>query len=234
LVPKSDLEKNISPIPFQISAPDDAELIDLISSDDFTIGEESFLKLVNERKSRRQFTTESLSLEELSFLLWCTQGVKKVMKQSVRRTVPSSGGKSPFEVYLVINRVEGLKPGLYRYISFSHKLYFVKTIENSEETMGSLAYNQKFVGKAAVVFCWVAIPYRTEWRYTITSHKLIAIDLGIVCQNLYMACEAAKLGMVAVGFYEQEKIDHLFELDSEYEFVVLLEPVSKIKDLFWK
>ena len=131
--------------------------------------------------------------------------------------------------YLVVNRVEGLDAGLYRYISFSHQLLFMKTIEDAEATMGKLAYEQKFVGAAPVVFCWSAVPYRTEWRYTILAHKFIAIDLGIVCQNLYMACEAINLGTVAIGYYEQHKIDALFELDEDQEFIVLLAPVGRYR-----
>jgi SagB-type dehydrogenase family enzyme len=131
------------------------------------------------------------------------------------------------ETYLVINRVTGLEPGLYRYISFSHKLLFIKRIDNAEETMGKLSFDQMFVGKAPVIFCWSTVPYRTEWRYTILSHKFIAIDLGIVCQNLYLACEAINLGTVAIGYYEQNKLDELFDLNTDEEFVVLLAPVGR-------
>jgi hypothetical protein len=42
-----------------------------------------------------------------------------------------------------------------------------------------------------------------------------------------MACEAINLGTVAIGYYEQNKIDKLFELDTKEEFVVLLAPVGK-------
>lgn len=228
-VPESDEQKKIPPPPFERPYPEDASLIDLVSPEDFKIGKTPFLKLINSRKSRRKYTEESLTLEELSFLLWCTQGLRRALKsgRGVLRTVPSSGAKSPFETYLVINRVEGLEPGLYRYISFSHKLLFIKPIEDAEKTIGELSYNQNFVGKAPVIFYWTAVPYRTEWRYTVLSHKFIAIDLGLICQNLYMACEAINLGTVAIGYYEQNKVDKLFELDAKDEFVVLLAPVGK-------
>ena len=144
------------------------------------------------------------------------------------RTVPSSGARNPFETYLVINRVEGLNPGLYRYISLKHKLLFIKKIEDSERKFGELSYNQMFVGKGAVIFCWVAVPYRTEWRYTILAHKFIAIDIGLVCENLYLACEAIGLGTVAIGYYEQSKMDKLFDLDGKDEFVILIAPVGRI------
>ena len=170
-------------------------------------------------------------MEELSFLLWSTQGVKKVLKsgRGVHRTVPSAGAKSPFETYLVINNVSGLEPGLYRYLAFSHQLMYIKSIENAEEKMGELAFDQKFVGTAPVIFCWAAVPYRTEWRYTILSHKFIAVDLGIVNQSLYMACEAVNLGTVAIGYYEQNKLDKLLGLNVDEEFVVLIAPVGRYR-----
>ena len=231
LVPESDEQKK-KPFPlFQKDYGQDTKLIDLIPPEEFEIGGKSFLDVVNRRISRRNYTDEALNLEELSFLLWCTQGVKKVIKtgRGVMRTVPSAGAKSPLETYLIINRVNGIEPGLYRYISFSHKLLFVKTIEDAEIKVGELTYDQKFVGKGAVIFFWVAIPYRTEWRYTILAHKFIAIDLGLVCENLYLACEAIDLGTVAIGYYEQKKLDSLLELDGKDEFVVLVAPVGKLK-----
>ncbi len=229
VVPESDEKKNI-PFPlFQKPYDEKKPLVDLIPPEKFEIGKKLFLDIINRRMSRRNYSEEKLSIEELSFLLWCTQGVKKTFKDKagVLRTVPSAGAKSPFETYLVINRVDGVEPGLYRYISFSHKLLFVKYIEDAERKIGELTYDQMFVGKGAVIFCWVAIPYRSEWRYTILAHKFIAVDLGHVSENLYLACEAIDLGTVAIGYYEQKKFDALLELDGKEEFVVLVAPVGR-------
>lgn len=228
LVPQSDQEKKLEAPPIELPFTPESELIDLVSPDDCTTTETTFLAIVNSRISRRKFTDESLTLEELSYLLWCTQGVKRQVKLGAFRTVPSAGARGPFETYLYIRNVEDLTPGIYRYISLQHKLLFIKTVENPNETFTKLAYDQKFVADAAVIFLWVAVPYRTEWRYTTLSHKFIAIDLGIVCQNLYLACEARKLGTVAIGYYEQENLDHLLEIDSEDVFSVLIAPVGKI------
>jgi SagB-type dehydrogenase family enzyme len=230
-VPESDEKKKVPPPLFQQPYPKDARLIDLVSPEEFTIGRAPFLDLVNSRKSRRKYTSDPLTLEELSFLLWSTQGVKRVLKsgRGVQRTVPSAGAKSPLETYLVINNVSGLEPGLYRYISFSHQLMYIKKIEDAEERIGELAFDQKFVGTAPVIFCWTAVPYRTEWRYTILSHKFIAVDLGIANQSLYLACEAINLGTVAIGYYEQNKFDKLLGLNSDEEFVVLIAPVGRYR-----
>ena len=74
---------------------------------------------------------------------------------------------------------------------------------------------------------WTAVPYRTEWRYTIVSAKIIAQDSGHLCQNLYLACEALGLGTCAVGAYNQELADKLCGVDGNDEFVVYISPVGR-------
>ena len=231
-VPESDQDKKLPIPPLEIPYPANSILIDLIHPDNLKISQTSFLAIVNSRKSRRKFTDEYLTLEELSYLLWCTQGVKKEMRFGTFRTVPSAGARCPIETFLYIGKVKDLTPGLYRYISLQHKLLFIKTIDNPKETLSRLAYNQDFVANGAVIFIWVAVPYRTEWRYTVLSHKFIAIDLGIICENLYLACEARDLGTVAIGYYEQENLDYLLELNSKEYFSVLIAPVGKIPHKF--
>ncbi len=84
-----------------------------------------------------------------------------------------------------------------------------------------------FASKGAVIFAWSAIPYRAEWKFDITAHKKILIDIGHVCQNLYIACEAIKCGTCAIGIYNQEFVDKLLGLDGENEFVIYMASVGK-------
>ncbi len=67
-----------------------------------------------------------------------------------------------------------------------------------------------------------AIPYRMEWRYGIAAHKVIALDAGHVCQNLYLACETIGAGTCAIAAYNQPLLDHLPQIDGENEFAIYL------------
>ena len=71
-----------------------------------------------QRRSARVYTQESMTLLQLSFLLWSTQGVKALRGKSYAtlRTVPSGGARHPFETYLLVRDVENLAPGLYHYL----------------------------------------------------------------------------------------------------------------------
>ena len=66
-----------------------------------------------------------------------------------------------------------------------------------------------------------------EWRYGHASHKVIAIDAGHVCQNLYLACEAIGAGACAMAAYDQEALDRPLQVDGEDEFAIYLASVGK-------
>jgi SagB-type dehydrogenase family enzyme len=174
-----------------------------------------------------------LSNEELSFLLWATQGVSEIVKNEKGetthhlRTVPSGGARHPFETYLVLNRVQGVQPGIYRFLPAAHKLLLVRRAEGLSQSMAAACYGQKHVREAAVVFVWAAVPYRTEWRYGYIAHRMIAMEAGHVCQNLYLAAESIGAGTCAVLGYDQVRLDTLIGVDGKHEFAVYVAPVGK-------
>jgi SagB-type dehydrogenase family enzyme len=68
-----------------------------------------------------------------------------------------------------------------------------------------------------------------EWRYGLAAHKVIAIDAGHVCQNLYLSCEAIGAGTCAIAAYDQEAMDRLLRIDGKDEFTIYIAPVGKVK-----
>jgi SagB-type dehydrogenase family enzyme len=124
--------------------------------------------------------------------------------------------------------VEGLEKGIYRYLPLEHSLVFVRTVDNLPGHLVAATHGQSFAGQAAVTFIWTAIPERTEWRYAEASYKVIALDAGHVCQNLYLACEAIGAGTCAIAAYDQILSDALLGVDGNEEFTVYIAPVGKI------
>jgi SagB-type dehydrogenase family enzyme len=183
------------------------------------------------RRSRRSFTAAALTLDETSLLLWATQGVRgEATGGHAYRTVPSAGCRHALETYVAALRVESLEPALYRYLPLSHQLVFERPAEGLAQGLVAATLGQTFVGHAALTLVWSAIPYRMEWRYGLAAHKVIAIDVGHVCQNLYLACEVIGAGTCAVAAYDQQAMDELLGLDGEDEFTIYLAPVGKARD----
>lgn len=223
-----DQARNVPPPPRQKPYESGSTLVDLIPGRDLKLDTLPLLEAINRRRSRRKFTDANLSLEELSFLLWSTQGAHDA--RGIHRTAPSAGARHPFETYLFLFRVDDVDPGLYRYLPFEDKLLFLRSDSGFAEALNEACFGQGFVGRAAAVFCWTAIPYRTEWRYSIIAHKMIAIDAGHVCQNLYLASEAIGAGTCGVGAYYHKTLDSLLGVDGKEEFAVYLAPVGKIAE----
>lgn len=166
----------------------------------------------------------------MSFLLWATQGVRVKTEKVTFRTVPSAGSRHPFETYIYAINVEGLEEGIYRYLPLEHKLLLHRKGGNLNEAIVQAALGQTFVGESAAVFIWTAIPYRTEWRYGPAAHKVILLDAGHVCQNLYISCESIDAGTCAIAAYSQKLMDEFLGVDGVDEFVVYLAPVGKVKE----
>ncbi|MBC7220614.1 SagB/ThcOx family dehydrogenase [Candidatus Bipolaricaulota bacterium] len=228
---ETDQKKGVPHPPLQKPAPEGAPLVKLPDPKALQVGQVSVFDAIASRRSHRRFTRDPLLLEELTFLLWATQGVERVVRDGVAtfRTVPSAGARHPFETYLIVNRVTGLEPGLYRYLALDHALAFLRADPEFPAQVVAGCLGQEFVGQAAVVFAWTVIPYRTEWRYSVVSHKVIAIDAGHMCQNLYLACEAIGAGTCGVGAYHQEKMDALLGVDGKDEFTIYVAPVGKVR-----
>lgn len=233
----SDQQQSLPQPPMQKSWGGE-KIIPLTKVFDAILQKNNFLHLLNSRTSKRNYSDDALTLDELSFLLWATQGVKGVIgreRKATLRTVPSAGARHPFETYIFVNRVEKLEPGLYHYLALDHKLEFLSTIEDQQNRVSAAFAGQTFYGFAPVGFVWTVIPYRTEWRYTVNAQKYAMLDAGHVCQNLYLACEAIGCGACAIGAYDQGMVDELLGLDSspsadmDNEFAIYAASVGKVE-----
>lgn len=187
----------------------------------------SLSEAVFRRRSVRSFSDEPLSLRNLSFLLWATQGVRRVIGEgrASLRTVPSGGARHALETYLFCYRIADLSPGIYRYLPLDHAVCRLGELPPAGR-LASAAVGQSFLEQGAVTFAWTALPYRMEWRYGPVSHKIIALDAGHVCQNLYLACQEIGAGTCAIGAYCQDSCDQLLGLDGDEEMVVYMAPVG--------
>ncbi|MCU0607768.1 MAG: SagB/ThcOx family dehydrogenase [Candidatus Edwardsbacteria bacterium] len=226
----SDQQRGKPRPPVQKPHPKNGIVVDLPKPDKSVVRKGDLYDLIDQRRSRRKFTDRPLSLAELSYLLWATQGVRKLSddRRMSMRTVPSAGSMHPFETYVAVNSVDGVKPGLYRYQAADHTLAFLRQVKGQQDAVAAANFGQKFVGHCAATFFWTAVPYKTEWRYVTESAKLILLDAGHVCQNFYLACESIGCGTCAIGAYDQDKVDRLLRVDGTDELVVYIAPVGKV------
>jgi len=226
----TDQNRGIPPPPLQKPFDPNLPRIDLMQPDQWAsaIGDIGLKQAIANRKSRRAYGPGNLTQAEISFLLWATQGIRPSLTRNPSlRTAPSAGARHSFETYLFVMRVDGLTPGLYRFLPLDNQLLFLGKIEALKRRLAQACFGQGFAEKSAATFVWTTIPYRMEWRYDLCAHRVILMDAGHLCQNLYLACEAVAAGTCAIGAYDQERMDRLLGVDGEDEFTIYIAPVGK-------
>lgn len=230
---ESDQERKL-PQPPLVKEPMVSESYRILLTKDFSGLElkNDLISLIRDRRSARIYTQEVVTLDQLSFLLWATQGIKSIRGKAYAtlRTVPSGGARHAFETYLLIRNIQGLDPGAYHYLPMEHALEFLHPVENMENVISDSLCEQTWAAKANVVFYWSMVAYRAEWRYGIYAHRPAMIDAGHIGQNLYLACTGLGLGCCAIAAFSHEYCCKLFGLDGEDEYIVYTMPVGTIRD----
>ena len=228
---RSDQNRGVAPPPVQKPPREGQEITPLPQDPARTFaGRLDLAAALAGRKSHRAWREASLSLEELGFLLWAVQGVRrKGGAASVFRTVPSAGCRHALETYVAVRDCQGLARGLYRYLPLDHALALEREAgPDFSARLHEAALMQTFVARAPAVFIWTTIPYRMEWRYLEAAHRVIALDAGHACQNLYLAAQAVGCGTCAVAAFHQQALDEFLGVDGEEEFALYLAPVGKV------
>ena len=235
----SDQQKKL-PQPSLVKEPMREESIELPKNFEDLKLTNDILAVIGNRKSQRVYTQEKMSLLELSFLLWATQGVKDIRgrKYATLRTVPCGGARHEFECYMLIQNVEGLEDGSYHYLPMEHRIEMLHTkaeIEAAEgkeyrEIINETLNGQKWASKANVVFYYSMVAYRAEWRYGIYAHRTALMDAGHMAENLYLACTGIGLGCCAIASFSDELCNQMLSLDGEEEFTAYVIPVGTVRD----
>lgn len=183
---------------------------------------------MEQRTSLRRYSQIELSMEELSYLLWITQGVKSISdRPATIRTVPSAGSRHAFETYILINRVGALAPGLYRYSALKHLIYAVNIEAGINEELTTACKGQSHIRTSAATFFWAAEMDRMAWRYSERAYRYVLLDAGHVCQNLYLAAESIQCGVCGIAAYDDDLLNAALGIDGDNVVTVYAATVGK-------
>ncbi|MBN1309793.1 MAG: SagB/ThcOx family dehydrogenase [Anaerolineae bacterium] len=214
--------------PLELPHDPTQSLIDLPFPDKITVPKQDLRDAIEGRHTVRHYIDEPLTLDELSYLLWCTQGVKAITDRPVtKRNVPSAGSRHAFETYLLANNVQDLQPGLYRFLAIKHKLTPVDLAGDMTTRVYKASLVQEQIKTCAVMFIWAAVAYRMTWRYNQRGYRYLFLDAGHVCQNLCLSAISIGCGVCAIGAFHDEEINALLGLDGEEQFVVYGATIGK-------
>lgn len=189
-----------------------------------TAGGPGLWEVMKARRTLRTYRPDALTLAEVAQLVWAAQGITGGDLRL--RTAPSAGGLHPFELFLVVNRVEGLEPGLYHYHVPSASLEFLRRGELGAD-LARASLDQEMMARAALNVALAAVVGRATWRYHERAWRYMYLDAGHIMQNLALAATALGLGLCPIGAYYDGEVDALFGLDGEAETVMYMASIGR-------
>ncbi|HEX7770745.1 MAG TPA: putative peptide maturation dehydrogenase [Dokdonella sp.] len=180
-------------------------------------------ELLVHRVTCRNFCSESsLSLELFSAVMhraWSARAVDEYAPgvKLLKKGVPSAGGLHPTEAYVLVQRVEGITPGLYHYHPVDHALESIRTLDPLET--GALA--RRFVAAQAY---FVDVPVmviptsrfrRNFWKYRnhAKAYRALILDVGHLSQTMYLAATEFGLAAFITAAINEVDIEQAFGLD---------------------
>jgi SagB-type dehydrogenase family enzyme len=186
--------------------------------------------VILKRRSRRNFKSSFITLNELSKILYFSFGITKKGKSwnEAKRAYPSAGARYPLEIYVVTLKVRGLPEGIYHYNCKLHGLELIRKI-NLRKDISRLCANQKWVKKASAIIIITCVFERTLMKYGERGYRYIYLDAGHAAQNVYLISTAMSLGCCAIGGFLDDEFNKLLDIEKTTEKTIYLLAIGKIK-----
>lgn len=173
--------------------------------------EKNVLKLLNNRKTTREFSSEELDLQTISEVLWAAFGINR---PDNRRTAPTARNMQEIELYTVTSK------GIFLYSAEENSLTKIKEGDFRKETG-----TQDFIGIAPLEVVIVANFFKSEAPIE-KKFPYAYMNSGYVSENIYLYCAAENLATVARGSVDKENLSKIIGLES-FQNIILVQTVAK-------
>ena len=179
--------------------------------------------LLGRRVTCRNFdATRTLTREQFSTVLQRAWGARAVQDFApdvplLKKSVPSAGGLHATECYLLVQRVDGIAPGLYHYHPVDHALESIKLLSSDEAAARARRFvaAQNYFVDAHVMVIAVSRFRRNFWKYRnhAKAYRALILDVGHLSQAQYLAATELGLAAFITAAINEVDIEQAFGLD---------------------
>ena len=169
-------------------------------------GPVSLEEALAQRRSRREFTNQALTEQEISQLLWAAQGITADWGG---RTSPSAGALYPLELYVITPTAYG------HYRPQGHRFELLAERDLRSE-LAAAALEQPAVRGAPLTLVIAAVYARTTGKYGSRGRRFVELEAGHVTQNVLLQAVALGLAAVPIGSFDDQRLAHTLRLPREH------------------
>ena len=172
-----------------------------------TSGGRPLMQVLKDRQSSREFSTQTLSSQMLSNLLWAAFGINR--PDSGKRTAPSAMNWQEVDIYVAT------EDGLFIYDAKANALNTVLARDVRAATG-----TQDFVKDAAVGLVYVADLAKTGRARGEEQNLYLGADVGFIAQNVYLFCASEGLAVVVRGSIDRAAFSKLVKLRPDQKIIL--------------
>lgn len=185
--------------------------------------------VLHSRRTKRGIKPDQLSLKQLGQMLWAAQGVTTDWGG---RTAPSAKSTYPLTLYFVVNNVDKLESGLYKYIPGdrlpAHQVTPLKLADFKDPIFKIT--NDSSIKEPPVLMIVTGDMARMADAYGGTPHtKEVYLEAGHAAENMYLQAESLKIGMVVISTFDETKIRDLLSIPAKDSLIYLI-PIGYPKE----
>ena len=187
-------------------------------------GKISLEEAIAKRRSVRKYCSESLTLSQLSQILWSAQGITGAGRL---RAAPSAGATYPLEIFAFVGKqaIEGLQAGIYHYDVDSHSLVLHQP-GDLRRGLAGVALDQGFIANAPVDIIICALYSRTSYTYGRRGERYVHMEVGHVGENIHLQAVALGLATVQVGAFDDEEVRKVLGVEEQIKPLYIM-PIGK-------
>lgn len=177
------------------------------------------------RKSVRRYLQEPMTLDQLSQILWASQGITD--SENGHAAAPSPGAKHTLELYVIVpdGGVTGLLAGVYHYAPSTHDISLVRKGDYAS-SLQEAATGQGQIDQAALILVIAAVFTRATIRCG-ERGPVRHTGVGCAVENINVESMALGLGTVVIGAFDENWVGQLIGT-GKMEKPLLLVPVGAL------
>jgi SagB-type dehydrogenase family enzyme len=186
-----------------------------------TNGTVSLERTIKIRRTIRSFTSQQLTLEQFSQLLWAAYGITEDKGQ--KRAAASGGACYPMDIYALVGEegIKGMEAGIYHYEPMGHSVSLI--LEGDlREKVARVSLGQIWMATPPLSLVVCAEYARITSRYGERGVRYAMIEAGHIGQNIFLQAEAMGLGAGIVGAFRDEAVIQVLGIPPSHEPLLIM------------
>ncbi|MEV3984062.1 SagB family peptide dehydrogenase [Nonomuraea sp. NPDC049758] len=187
----------------------------------------AFTDVLEQRRSIREYGQRPLRADQVAEFLWRVGRVRSLTDaeglpyQASSRPYPSGGACYDLELYPLVDRCDGLAPGIYHYDPLGHRLTGVEARPaDLARILGDARSAAGLARSPDVMFVITSRFQRLSWKYRGLAYAATLKNVGVLYQTMYLVATAMGLAPCALGSGDSDLSARVLGLDRLEESAV--------------